>query len=226
MVLPALRGHKAYVSSAAFSPDGMRIVSASGDKTIRVWNVLSGTEECSPLRGHEEDVHSVAFTHDGKCIVSGSVDRTIRVWDVLSGTKVPPPTQGHKAWVSSVAFSQDGTRIRSHSNIDGTGYRVWDATSGLSLSFDADSTYDHASPRTIEVTRDGWIVDVSTDRTISKLPPMVTKISSAAHERSLVIGTRGGQVITMHFPPAVFAISETRLVEGREGRWQIDRSSG
>ena len=63
-----------------FSPDGTRIVSGSGDKTIRLWDASTG-EERHTLKGHTGGVHSVSFSPDGKRIASGSSDRTIRLWD-------------------------------------------------------------------------------------------------------------------------------------------------
>ena len=48
-----LKGHESFVSSAAFSPDGKRIVTASLDKTARVWDAATGQPIGEPLKGHE-----------------------------------------------------------------------------------------------------------------------------------------------------------------------------
>jgi WD40 repeat protein len=98
-----LRGH---VLSAAFSPDGTRIVSASGsaDKTSRIWDAVSGTGVVGPLRGHDD---WVAFSTR---IVSGSQDKTVRIWDAMSGIEMGPPMRGHDDVVTSAAFSPDGAR--------------------------------------------------------------------------------------------------------------------
>ncbi|KIO01502.1 hypothetical protein M404DRAFT_149928, partial [Pisolithus tinctorius Marx 270] len=106
-----LKGHSNWVTSVAFSPDGNRIVSASGDKTLRVWDAKSGNQIGSPLKGHTEDVTSVAFSPDGNRIVSGSWDNTMRVWDAKSGDQIGSPLKGHTDYVTSVAFSPDGNRI-------------------------------------------------------------------------------------------------------------------
>ena len=62
----------AAVSSAAFSPDGKRIVTASDDNTARLWDAESGKQIGEPLTGHTDAVGSAAFSPDGKRIVTAS----------------------------------------------------------------------------------------------------------------------------------------------------------
>ena len=76
-----LRGHTNEVCSAAFSPDGKCIVSASWDNTIRIWDAQTGRQIGVPLEGHAEAVYSAVFSPDGKRIVSASNDYSIRIWD-------------------------------------------------------------------------------------------------------------------------------------------------
>jgi WD40 repeat protein len=83
------------VTSVAFSPDSMRIVSASNDRTIRVWDAQTGQLTVEPLKWHTRGVTSVAFSPDGMRIVSGSYDDTIRVWDAQAGQMTLGSVEGH-----------------------------------------------------------------------------------------------------------------------------------
>ncbi|MEC7118520.1 MAG: hypothetical protein VXW65_01275, partial [Pseudomonadota bacterium] len=74
-----LEGHSSVVMSAAFSPGGENIVSASDDKTVRVWSAETG-ELLQTLEGHSRGVMSAAFSPGGENIVSTSADETLRLW--------------------------------------------------------------------------------------------------------------------------------------------------
>ena len=81
-VIFVLKGHSSGVNSIAFSPDGSRIVSGSGDRTVRVWEVTSGQLVFDPFVGHTGWIWSVTFSHDGRYVASGSDDKTIKIWNV------------------------------------------------------------------------------------------------------------------------------------------------
>ena len=100
------------VDSAAFSPDGARVVTASGDKTARVWDAATG-EPLATLAGHDDDVVSrAAFSPDGARVVTASQDKTARVWDAATGAPLAT-LEGHDGTVSQRGV-QPGRRARRH----------------------------------------------------------------------------------------------------------------
>ena len=124
--IQALKGHALRVTSCAYSPDGRRIVSASEDNTLKVWDAETG-EERFTLEGHTGVVTSCAYSSDGRRIVSASWDNTLKVWDVETGHELFT-LKGHRHWVLSCAYSPDSRRIVSAS-WDNT-LKVWDAETG------------------------------------------------------------------------------------------------
>lgn len=79
-----IRGHKSAIYSIAITPDGKRIVSASGDKTLKIWDIESG-RELHTLRGHRDQVLSLALSKDGTFAMSVSADGSVRSWDLNTG---------------------------------------------------------------------------------------------------------------------------------------------
>jgi WD40 repeat protein len=109
------------VHSAAFSPDGRRVVTASSDKTARVWETDTGKPVGPPLQ-HQNFVNSAAFSPDGRRVVTASSDNTARVWETDTGKPVGAPLQ-HQNAVNSAAFSPDGRRVVTTFNENVA--RVW-----------------------------------------------------------------------------------------------------
>ncbi len=107
-----LTGHSSGVRSVAYSPDGRYLASGSWDKTIKVWEVVTGTE-LRTLAGYSGWVWSVVYSPYGRYLASGS-HQTIKIWQVATG-KVLRTLTGHSDWVKSVAYSPDGRYLASGS---------------------------------------------------------------------------------------------------------------
>ena len=125
-----LFGHRGVVYAAAFSPDGRRILTASDDRTARIWDAATGAP-LAVLAGHGGPVYAAVFSPDGRRIVTASEDGTARLWDGATGATLMV-LAGHGGPVHAAAFSPDGRRIVTASE-DRTA-RVWDAASGAQLA--------------------------------------------------------------------------------------------
>jgi WD40 repeat protein/GTPase SAR1 family protein len=120
-------GHSGWIRSMAVSPDGTWAASGSEDRTVRIWDVATGS--WSTLQGHSGEVPSVAFTPDGR-ILSASVDTSVRVWDAGSGQEMVKLV-GHTKRVCSVVALRDNARALS-GGFDRT-LKLWDLSSGKCL---------------------------------------------------------------------------------------------
>ena len=79
-----LSGHTGDVTSLAFSTDGTFLVSASYDKTVKLWDIQTGGI-VKTFCGHTDTVHSASISADCTVIASGSHDRTVRLWNAWTG---------------------------------------------------------------------------------------------------------------------------------------------
>ncbi|KAG6916295.1 hypothetical protein DXG01_007492 [Tephrocybe rancida] len=114
------------VHDVGLSPDRKQVVSAGEDKSVCIWDALTG-DIVNELNGHTDRVLSVAFSPDGKQVVSGSADQSVHIWDVLTGDLVKQ-LNGHTDQVQSVAFSPDGKQVVSGSNDQSV--HIWDVLTG------------------------------------------------------------------------------------------------
>ncbi|SFE41691.1 WD40 repeat domain-containing protein [Thermoflexibacter ruber] len=130
-----IKAHQDRVYAVAFSPDGQKILTGSGDRTAKLYN-LEG-KILATLQGHTDEVKAVAFSKDGNKIATGSADNTVRVWNVAG--ELLQTFKGHQDAVSGVGFSADGQKIASAS-YDET-IKIWAENGSLLQSINAHDSY-------------------------------------------------------------------------------------
>ncbi|CCI35113.1 WD40 domain-containing protein [Microcystis aeruginosa] len=118
--------HDGVILQLAFAANERFIVSASNDKTLRIWGYHTG-ELKRTLIGHEEAVNTCAISPDSQIIASGSDDKTIKLWR-FDHSYAYQTVIGDRAAVNSLAFSNDGQYLISGGS-DKT-IKIWDIKTG------------------------------------------------------------------------------------------------
>lgn len=113
-----LKGHHGGIRSLQFSHDSKWLVTASSDRTARIWPLDSPGAPRVLSGGQTAAMAWAAFNPSGNRVVTGSADHTIRVWDTETGNELAV-LRWHAESVNEVQFSADGKWILSASD-DGT----------------------------------------------------------------------------------------------------------
>ncbi|CTQ58140.1 NB-ARC domain-containing protein [Roseibium album] len=125
-----LEGHRGVVNNASWSPDGKTVVTASVDRTVRLWDAETSQQIGEPFAGHTDSVLCARFSYDGTKIVTASKDGTSRIFNV-DGSSLCNPFE-HNCSVVSAEFSKDGAKIVTVSS-DGTA-NIWKVPDGKRIS--------------------------------------------------------------------------------------------
>jgi WD40 repeat protein len=110
-VLFTLTEHGGGLPDIAYSPDGTKLATGSGDGAVILWNAITGSLLFT-LKGHNAGIQSVAFNADGTLLATGGDDNTAKVWDVATGKELLT-LPGSGGGVKGVAFSpaDDGAHL-------------------------------------------------------------------------------------------------------------------
>jgi WD40 repeat protein len=103
------RAHEDTIFDMDLSDDGKQLVTAGGDKLVKVWD-LAARKETARLEGHTAQVLAVVFNTNATQVVSGGADKQLKVWDVE--TRHATSSLGrHSSALTAVAWPADGRMI-------------------------------------------------------------------------------------------------------------------
>jgi WD40 repeat protein len=187
--------HQGQVNKVVFSPDGHKLLSASDDGTVKVWDANT-SQLLLVVKNNKGGALSAVFSPDGHKVLSSYSDSTVKLWDANSGNLLLS-LEKHQWGVNSVAFSPDGHKVLSASS-DGTA-KVWDANSGkllLSLKGHGSSVRSAVfSPNGRKILTASWdntakIWDMSTGKSLLSLEGHRLSVNSA------VFSPDGNKILT------------------------------
>jgi hypothetical protein len=106
-----LGGHRAWVDSVAFRPDGQMLASADVDGVILFWDPVTRAQIGGELRMPQKGYTKVAFSPDGKTLAAVGDAGLFVLWDVASRELIAQPLKGPVGQFESLAFAPDGRMV-------------------------------------------------------------------------------------------------------------------
>ncbi|KAF1761818.1 hypothetical protein GCK72_010075 [Caenorhabditis remanei] len=129
--LDCFRSHKDYVSCLAYAPNVEKVVSASFDRNIFVYDINANFKTVNNLLGCKDSIYSLATTPNLSLILGSGTEKLIRIFDPRTNEK-PMKMRGHTDNVRALVVNDDGTRALSAGS-DAT-IRLWDIGSQRCIS--------------------------------------------------------------------------------------------
>ncbi|MBL7973384.1 MAG: choice-of-anchor D domain-containing protein, partial [Candidatus Kapabacteria bacterium] len=127
-----LKGHSESVSTLQWSPDGLKVATASGDGTVIIWSATNGTILLTLYVSNilVRNVTDVLWSPDGAKVATLNSDGIVDVWSSTSGAKLFT-LKGHTLGINTVQWSPDGTKILTAS--DDKTSNIWSSVDGAKL---------------------------------------------------------------------------------------------
>ncbi|CUS23360.1 LAQU0S09e03004g1_1 [Lachancea quebecensis] len=122
------QGHFDATNAVTYSPDGSRVVTASEDGKIKIWDVVSGFCLVT-FQEHTAAVSGLAFAKKGQVLFSASLDGTVRAWDLVRYRNFRTFTAAERIQFNCLAADPSGEVVCAGS-VDSFAIHVWSVQTG------------------------------------------------------------------------------------------------
>jgi hypothetical protein len=127
LLVAVCRGHDEPICGLSFTSDGRHVITASSDRSLRIWDVQTGVEHMR-LVSHRRPITGVAFSPDGLTVACASQNQTVWLWDIRHpAEQVPRQLYSPDGPATHLAFSPDGGRVAGAS---ANAIHIWDVQRG------------------------------------------------------------------------------------------------
>lgn len=173
--IATLRGHQARLHCVQFSADGSKIVTASRDRTVRIWSGDDG-RLLGTIASHASPVTCAQLSADGAMVASYGPDGALHVHRTTDSSAVRTFVHDQKGAVNAALFAKDGKTLFSGGD-DGT-VKVWDLGSD-------------APVKTIDVRKEVASADIAASASIPSVASLAlsadgTRLAAAAQQVAIV----------------------------------------
>ncbi|MGD1857501.1 MAG: protein kinase [Leptolyngbyaceae cyanobacterium] len=156
-----LPDHSGSINDLLLFANGLRLVSAGADKTIRIWDLTSG-QLLQTWNNQTSYVNTVLLSPDDTRLYSGNADGNLQGWTMASGDLLWQQPSAHNGPINTVGRTPDGQRLVS-GGADGA-IHIWEASTGDAVRSLAT---EQGAINSLVVTSDGqYIISGGSDRTI------------------------------------------------------------
>jgi WD40 repeat protein len=191
-------GHSAAIASIGFSPDGRTIVTASEDKTLKLWEASSG-RLLRTMVGHAQYAQTASFSPDAHEIISAAWDSSVKIWDPQTGRmlKSLEDPRGTSYQINVASYCPDGRFFVSANGDDVI--TLWDAQSKKPIRYLKDErkfSVGSNGIKTVICSSDGRsLISARDDNKISfwdrASGRLIRSISSSAEVPALALSSDG-----------------------------------
>jgi WD40 repeat protein len=148
-------------NAAAFTADGMLLVTAGEDGSARLWSAIDGVA-VAVLRAHTGPLTDAVLSRNQHTVLTLSADESVRLWDTGDGAEVTG-LRGHRGEIRKLGITPDGTRLVTLGE-DRT-VRLWDLRAGRQVAVLGGQGEDNLVDVALDASGE-HLVTVSSDGTV------------------------------------------------------------